>query len=264
MKNSNGGGALNKSLAQALEVLDAFSAQSPERGIRDLGRELAINPATIYRIARTLVDAGYLEQNPSTHNYSLGPKVLKLANIYNYHFPLPTIARRIFESYADRFEHNFYLATLNHYEVIYLATHSGSGPLKVAAEPGLSLPLHSNALGKILLAQKSDEFIRTYLHNTKLTAFTSRTIADPDELWAQIYDVRRLGYAINDGEQYDAIGAVAVILYDVKGRLLNLALSLTYPRHYVHDGTLKILEMIELGREIAAEVAQRCDLSSFA
>jgi DNA-binding IclR family transcriptional regulator len=209
------------------------------------------------------VEAGYMEQNPETQNYSLGPKVLKLANIYNYHFPLPTIAKRVFESYEDRFEHNFYLATLNHYEVIYLAVHSGRGPLKVAAEPGLSLPLHSNALGKLLLAQKSDEFIKGFLQNTSLTSFTSRTISDPKMLWDQLMEARIKGFAINDGEQYDAIGAVAVILYGGKKQLLNLALSLTYPRHYVHDGTLTIPDLIELGREIADELTQRCDLSSF-
>lgn len=263
MKTNGSAESPNKSLAKALEVLDSFSAQHPERGIRELGRELGINPTTIYRIARTLVEAGYMEQNPETQNYSLGPKVLKLANVYNFHFPLPTVAKRVFESYTDRFEHNFYLATLNHYEVLYLAVHSGSGPLKVAAEPGLSLPLHSNALGKILLAQKSDDFIRDFLQKTDLTAFTSRTISDPKLLWDQLMEARQKGYAINDGEQYDAIGAVAVILYDAKGHQLNLALSLTYPRHYVHDGTLRIPELIELGREIASELTQRCDVSNW-
>jgi DNA-binding IclR family transcriptional regulator len=261
LKTNGTGESLNKSLAKALEILDAFTAQHPERGVRELGRELGINPATIYRVARTLLDAGYLEQNPENQNYLLGPKVLKLANVYNFHYPLPTVAKRVFESYVDRFEHNFYLATLNRYEVIYLAVHDGSGPLKVAAEPGLTMPLHSNALGKILLAQKSDQFILEFMQKNKLTAFTSRTISDPEKLWEQLRKVREQGYAINDGEQYDAIGAVAVILYNAKGHPLNLALSLTYPRHFVHDGTMEIPALIDLGREIAQELTRRSDVS---
>ena len=100
-----------------------------------LGRALKINPTTVYRVVRTLYNAGYLEQNKQTLSYSLGPEVLKLANIYSYHNPLPLVAQRVFESFTSRFEHNFFLATLSRFEVIYLAVLDGKGPIKVAVTP---------------------------------------------------------------------------------------------------------------------------------
>ncbi len=47
----------NQTLAKALEVLDAFSAEHTERGIRELGRELGINPTTIFRFVHTLCNS---------------------------------------------------------------------------------------------------------------------------------------------------------------------------------------------------------------
>ncbi len=253
----------NKSLAKALEILDAFSTEHPERGIHELGRELGINPTTVYRVVRTLYNAGYLEQNKQTLNYALGPEVLKLANIYTYHNPLPLVARRVFESYAARFEHNFFLATLSRYEVIYLAVMDGKGPIKVAVTPGFSLPLHSNALGKLLLAYKDKAYVQEFINKNTLETFTPRTVSQPDALLAQLEQIRQQGYAVNDGEQFDEIGAVAVPLYGPNLKPVNLAVSLTYPRQFLLEGRLKLDELLELGREIADEIAQRSELSSW-
>lgn len=252
-----------QTLAKAIEVLDAFSTEHSERGIRELSRELGLNSTTVYRIVRTLCNAGYLEQNRENQCYTLGPKVLKLANIYVFNNPLPSVARKVFESYSDRFAHNLYLATLSQDEVIYLAVLDGRGPIKIAVEPGLSLPLHSNALGKVLLAYKDEKSIQKYLKNNPLKIFTPRTLSKPEDLIKQLNEIRNQGYAINDGEQFDYIGAIAVPLFGHNGQPVNLAVSLTFPRHLIYDGSLNIDELIALGREIAIEITLRCDVTNW-
>jgi IclR family KDG regulon transcriptional repressor len=253
----------NQTLAKALEVFDAFSTEHIEWGIRELARELEINPATVYRIVRTLCNKGYLEQNSINQSYFLGPKVLKLANLYTIRNPLSSVAKKVFESFADRFEHNLYLGMLSQYEMIYLAVSDGRGPVKIAVEPGLTLPLHSNAIGKVLLAYEDDKSIQEYLEKNPLKAFTPRTLSRPEDLIKQLKEIRERGYAINDGEQFDSVGAVAVPLFGQKGQPVNLGISLTYPRHLIYDGSLNIDELIALGREIASEITHRCDVSNW-
>jgi len=252
----------HKTLAKALEVLEAFSANQDTWGVRELSREVEINPATVYRILQTLKNKGYLEQNED-QSYSLGPQVLKLANLYSARNPLPAIAKKVFESFADRFEHNLYLGMLNQFEVIYLAVLDGRGPIKIAVEPGLSLPLHSNAMGKVLLAFEDKEFIEKFLENNQLKTFTARTISGPEELLKQLEVIRQQGYAINDGEQFDSVGAVAVHLSAPERHPINLAVSLTYPRHFTHNGTLNIDTLITLGQEIAQEIKNRCNINDY-
>lgn len=253
----------NQTLAKALEALDAFSAERPKRGIRELGRELGINPTSVYRIVKTLCNSGYLEQNALGQSYSLGPKVLKLASLYSLQNPLPSVARKVFESFSNRFEHNFYLGMLSRFEVIYLAVLDSRGPIKIVVEPGVSIALHSTALGKVLLAYKNDEYIQEFIKRNSLEAFTPRTLSKPEDLLKQLKEIRKQGYAINDGEQYDSIGAVGVPLYGPNGSPVNLAVSLTYPRHLVYEGQLNIEELIALGREIANEITRRCDVSNW-
>jgi DNA-binding IclR family transcriptional regulator len=246
----------NQNLAKAVQILDMFSLKRPEWGIRELGRELGINPSTVYRLVTTLYQAGYLERNADTQLYSLGPMVLKLANLYTHFNPLPALARKVFESYAHRFGYNYYLGSLVHYEIVYLAVLDGQGPIKIVVEPGGTTAIHTTAIGKVLLAFKPDEFIRQFLDKSELKQYTSRSISDPDRLWEQIQLIRQQGYAINDGEHYDEVGSVGVPTRDSRG-CVSLAVSLAYPRHLIYEKCLMLDELIALAKEVANEIEMR-------
>lgn len=248
----------SQTLAKALLVLEAFTAEQPEWGIRELGRELGINPATIYRIVATYQSAGYLIQDPDTHRYTLGPRVMRLASLYTHINPLPEAARRVFERYSDAFEHNFYLGTLANNEMVYLAALDGRGPIKIVTEAGGSAALHTTALGKVLLAHQDDEFIRNYICTTGLPRLTPHTITDPASLWDALREVRRLGFALNVGEHYAEVGAVGVPVYEARGRV-RLAISLAYPQHLVAEKRINTDDLIPLARQIAHEISQIAD-----
>lgn len=247
---------LNQTLGRALLVLDAFSSEQPEYGVRSLSRKVGLNVATVYRIVSTLQAAGYLVQEPETQRYALGPKVTKLASLYRQHNPIVSIANRIFASYIDRFPFNFYLGQLCIFEVVYLTFLDGPGPIKISIEPPSSIELHTTALGKVLLAYQTPDYIKEFLSTLELKTFTSRTITDPAVLFQQIQETKIQGYAINDGERYDDIGAVAVPVYDNLGRVM-VAVSLAYPRHHIREGRLDLKAVIQLAREIGHEITVR-------
>jgi IclR family KDG regulon transcriptional repressor len=246
----------NQTLSRALVVLEAVSSGQTSWGVRELSREVGLNVATVYRIVSTLNVAGYLEWDADTQRYALGPKVMKLAGQYKLQNSVASIAEKVFESYADRFPHNFYLGKVFDYEVIYLVSLDGSGPIRIAIEPGGSIELYTTAVGKLLLAYQSNEYFQTFLHVKSLKPFTARTITDPAVLYDQIKEIRKQGFAVNDGEHYDDISAVAAPVFDSHGRV-SVGVSLAFPRHYVLEGRLDLQELIELAGEIAREITFR-------
>lgn len=248
----------SQTLAKALQILETFSSEKSEWGIREMGREIGINPTTVFRIVNTLHFAGYLQRNPISQTYSLGPRIMKLANLYVNKNPLPVIARKVFEEYSDRFEHNFYLGQLNQYEAIYLAVFDGRGPIKVVMEPGGTTNLHSTGMGKALLAYQSPQYIHDYFDQAALAQLTKHTIVSKQELAHQLEQVRKVGYAINDGEQFEEIGAVGVPLLGGSG-VVNYAIGLGYPQHLIQEKRLNLEFVISLAVEIAKEIVNRYD-----
>jgi DNA-binding IclR family transcriptional regulator len=256
LKNNTSNQFQNQTLNRALLVLEAIGSGQTNWGVRELSREVGLNVATVFRIVSTLHVAGYLERDADTQRYALGPKIMKLAGQYKLQNSVSTIAEKVFESFAERFPHNFYLGELCEYEVIYLVSMDGRGPIRIAIEPGGSIELHTTALGKLLLAYQTNEYIQRFLHATSLKPFTTRTIIDPIVLCDQIEQIRKQGFAINDGEHYDDIAAVAAPVFDHHGQV-SIGVSLAFPRHYIQEGRLNVQTLIELAGDIAGEITFR-------
>jgi len=249
----------SKTLAKGILILESFSASQRDWGIRELARELGFHPAIVHRLVTTLHNAGYLEQNPESRRYTLGPRVMKLATLYTQHNPVQAIARRVFESFSDRFEYNFYLGTLSPgFEVIYLAALDGRGPIKIVVEAGGRIKLHTTALGKMLLALQDDEYVREFIETTELERFTPHTITDAGTLWTQIHEIRSRRFAVNDGEHYEEVAAVAVPLSRGTDQV-EASVSLAYPRQLLARDLPKTEDLVAIAREIADQITRRSE-----
>lgn len=244
----------NQSLARGLTILEAYTAKKPSWGVRELGRELGLDAATTYRLVSTLAKLGYLEQNPKTQKYQLGPKVVRLAANYATQNSLIELALRVFAQYAKKFPYNFYLGVMSSYEVIYIAVYETRGPLTISTEPGQTVSLHGSAIGKLLLANESDEFIKGFLSKKPPKQITPQTVTSEKDLLRQIKEIRELGYAINKGEIYSEIAAVAAPVTAGDGSIVA-GLSLSFPLHYLDTKKLDLNEIITLAKMVADEIS---------
>src|SRR6476620_4958612 len=67
-----------QSLDRAFAILEIMADAGGVIGLSQLAAEAKLPLATIHRLVRTLVDLGYVRQEPS-RQYSLGPRLMRLA-----------------------------------------------------------------------------------------------------------------------------------------------------------------------------------------
>src|SRR5438105_15068547 len=70
--------AHSQSLERGLAILSAFRSGRPLLGVSDLSREVGLRRSTTHRYIATLAVLGYLQQDPPTRKYRLGPRVRDL------------------------------------------------------------------------------------------------------------------------------------------------------------------------------------------
>lgn len=244
----------NQSLTRGLKILESYTQSKQSWGIRELGRSLDINAATTYRLVATLAERGYLEKNPETQKYHLGPKVVQLAANYSTQNSLIEISLRIFAKYETQFPYNFYVGVRSPDDVTYIAVYESRGPLKITTEVGQSVSLYSSALGRLLLSNESDEFIEGLLARKSIEKITSLTMTNQKELMRQIRQIRKNGYAVNRGEIYEEVGAVATPITGVDGSVVA-GLALCFPLYYLDTKKLDLDEIIRLAQVIADEIS---------
>ncbi|MEV6162792.1 IclR family transcriptional regulator [Streptomyces sp. NPDC052052] len=198
-----------QAVRRALDVLHCFHDNGPDLSASDLARRLALSVSTAHRLARTLVHAGFLEQDVRTSRYRLGPAVTELGRI-SYHQRGLHLAAPELTDLAERTGATVDLALRSGPHAVIVA--GGS----VTPQTGLRRPLHSTALGKVLLAwARPGEGGSSSL--PPLPAFTDRTIVERAVLEAELAKVRSDGHALNDGESAHGVRTLAVPVLDGLG-----------------------------------------------
>jgi len=120
--------------------------------------------------------------------------------------------------------------------------------LRTFAEVGHRVPLHSTAVGKVLVAHLPDKALADLLERIGLPARTAATITDRDRFRAELADVRRVGYAVDDGEEADGVYCLAV---PVKGADGDMACALSVSGPASRVDSLDVLQLSETLRVVA-------------
>ena len=237
-----------QSLQRAFGLLELVAAHRSAMSLSELATASGLAPATLHRLARTLVDLGYLRQEPS-RRYALGPRLALLADASSA--MLSAVALPHLGQLVDEIGETANLAMLDGDLVAYVAQVPGRHSMRMFTEVGRRVQPHCTAVGKALLgATRSDQEVRALLGRTGLPRHTPHTVVDPDELLEQLAEVRKQGYALDEGEQEVGVRCVAV---NVAGSALPLAISVSGPAPRMTDDLLSLA--VPVLRDVAASLA---------
>ena len=189
-----------KSADRALAILDAIGQLGSVR-FAELITLLGLPRSSAHGLVQTLLSRGWLEQNPSTRELSLGFRVWELGQRYAGHHDLLSVAKPVMDALALEVGETVQLARLDGLENVYIAISESPQPMRLASRVGLRLPSHATGIGKALLSQLDPEEVERRLAGAHLETFTAHTISDPRDLLAVIARVRIEGYG-EDNEEY--------------------------------------------------------------
>jgi len=119
---------------------------------------------------------------------------------------------------------------------------------------GKILPLHCGASGKVLLAYMPEKERRKIICGKPLEKFTPKTITDPDELEADLEQIRRQGYAVSFEEREAGNYSVVVPILGNGGKILA-SLSICGPIFRFSD------EQLEKNKAAALDAAREISLA---
>lgn len=246
--------ALNQSLARGLAILEVFSRETPELGVRELSRILRLHKSVVHRLARTLAGCGFLEQNPETMRYRLGLRAFEVGNQYVTASGLEEAALPVLRSVAGRHPLNMYLGALRSDQVVYLVALQGNGPIVVRAAAGERVCVHSTALGKVLLGALPPARAAEILRAAPLPKLTRATLVRPSDLLAELQNVRQRGFAMSNEENLPGVVAAGAPVRDQTGQVIA-AVSGACPRHLISDE--RIPEIVRLVVGAAERISSR-------
>lgn len=205
------------SVIKALQLLETLASASAGLALGDLSRRNDLHPSTAHRLLHTLVEAGYVRQDPTDRNYHLGSGSLNLAASAARHLDTAKIAAPLLRQLADSSQETAGLVVLDGSDAIYVAQAESNNTVRTSNSIGARLPAYANAGGKVLLAHLPPKQLTELLGETSLPSFTGNTLTDLDALHVEFERIRRRGYAVDDEEYESGMRCVAAIVHDHSG-----------------------------------------------
>ena len=195
--------------ALILQVM-AESAGEPV-GPSELSRRLGLPKSSIANICGALADAGLVRRIGT--GFALGRRLAELGGAYLASVDQVQEFYDVSRQMPTASEETVQFAVLDGLTVTYLARHDGRQPVRLSSGVGRRLPAHSTATGKAALASLDDEELERRLAGmTLLPQSTRRAHRTVDELMADLREIRRRGYAVDDEETMEGVVCYGVVV----------------------------------------------------
>lgn len=218
-----------RSVVKVFDILEHLALARRALGISEISRATGFHVSTAHRLLQTLTRRGYVEQDPGTRAYRLGPRVFELGSSYLSALDLTAVARPHLEALRDKLDESIHLGVYNRGEVVELGKASSTQAITVSLRPGQRCPAYCTALGKVLLTHLNSRDLAWFFDHVRLERRTSNTITRKPELLRELDQVRARGYAVDDEEMEPNLCCVGVPVRAAGGRVVA-ALSVAMPK----------------------------------
>ena len=177
--------------------------------LTEIAQHLDAPKSSLLPMLRTLVSRGYLYYNSLTWQYFIGYKLYEIGTKYVSENNLDDAIYQVMVDIANTYNVTVLLGELVAGDVLFLQKVDLFEKLRLYKAVGRRTPAYSNALGKVLLADKSSDELKK-LYPNGLAPITNKTITSFSVLAEQLAEVRQLGFARCDEEATQYVFSVAI------------------------------------------------------
>ncbi|MET0191942.1 MAG: IclR family transcriptional regulator [Hyphomicrobiaceae bacterium] len=249
-------GAHQSGSVQALDrglALLGIIAQADGLSLTSIAQRAGIAASTAHRILATLKAAGFV-QCDDARGYLIGVKAFKVGSAFLRNRKLVDVGRGVMRDLMSAAGETTNLGIENEGYVVFVSQLESHHPIRAFHRPGARGALHASSLGKAILAALPEKAVTQILHRVGMTKFTERTIVDPQALLAELAQVRKRGWAIDDQERSTGMRCVGAPVFNEHGEVVG-ALSVSGPTVRVTEERLG--ELGPMVKRAAADLTER-------
>ncbi|WP_191601834.1 DNA-binding transcriptional regulator KdgR [Marinomonas algicola] len=245
------------SVMKVFAILNAL-AEKKSLGVTELAQIVMTSKSTVYRFLQTMKMLGFVRQEGEDDRYSLTLKLFEVSSNALEHVDLVSLAEPHMASIGALTKEALHLGIRDGDNIVYIFKIDAQYNLRMQSRIGGRNPLYSTAIGKVLLAERSEEYVRGVLSQTDFTPSTSKTHRSVDSLLVELKDVQKLSYGVDNEEQEEGLRCIAAPIYDRLGNVIA-GLSLSFPTlRYTPE---KFDEYVVLLQDAAAKISKNLGCS---
>lgn len=206
-----------QTLAKGLKVIEAFDSHD-HLTISTAAKLTNISRPTARRVLITLVNLGYAQA--LDNRFYLTPKVLSLGYSYMTARDSWEITTTLLRELSKQTNESSSIAKLVGEEIVYIGRVPANKIMNISLNIGTHLPAYATSMGKLLLAQKSEEALQEFFATAKLEALTPNTTYKEVDLRREFEEIREKGWAISEDQLEIGLMSIAAPIRNMRGEVI--------------------------------------------
>ncbi len=241
-----------QALERGLKLL-AIIAESDGLSLTGLSQRAGIAPSTAHRILATLKASGFVHCDSHSH-YLIGVQAFRIGSAFLRSRKLADAGRGVVLRLMEESGETVNIGIEDEGYIVFILQAETHQPVRAFHRPGSRSPLHASSLGKAIMAALTDEAATERLLRSGMPKFTQGTIVDPEALLADLVQVRKRGWAVDNEERAEGLRCVGAAIYDEQGDVVG-AVSISGPTVRMPEERLG--ELGPMVKRAAAEITDR-------
>jgi DNA-binding IclR family transcriptional regulator len=244
-------------LQRGLRLLNLFGESPHGLTAKQVASLARLPVSTVHRFLANLVTAGFLNRDGEGIHH-LGIACFAIGHAAAGQLDIRRMSLPYLRELNQQTRETIHLTVRHGLSAVYVEKLDSPEQLRIHSRIGASVPLYCTAVGKVILAYMPPDEQATVLPRLDLKRLTPNTAGSLQELRAELFRVRKNGYASDLEEHELHIRCVAAPIWDHTG-MVQSSLSITAPSLRMPVTRLRQLAPLiqAAGLQISAELGYR-------
>lgn len=209
---------MNRTVRRAFQVLKYVAKEDDGLTLTEITELLDCPKSSAFNIIQTLLNLDLLSESKANNKkYQLGPENYVLGMNYYKRLDLVDLFKEFLPGIGDKLHRNCFGGILESDKVLYIYKYAGEGAKLATCDKGTKAELYCTGLGKVLLAYSSSDYQKKVIDNMTFIKKTERTISTKEQLYKELEEVRKKGYACDNREIEDHMICFAAPVFNFSG-----------------------------------------------
>lgn len=207
---------MSLTIQRATEIIELIS-ESP-KNLTDIESHFNVHRTTVFRQLQTLEKAGFVLRR-TDGTYSIGMRIISIAQQALENIDLRKVAHDEIQALQQRVGNTVHVAQLMGNSIVYVDKVETTESVRMYSRIGRAVSPQCTGVGKVILSQLSPQLRDEVLRDADWVARTPTTHTTRKSLDAELNDIMKRGWGVDDGEFETFTNCIAVPVTDSTGTI---------------------------------------------
>ncbi|MFT5134507.1 MAG: DNA-binding IclR family transcriptional regulator [Gammaproteobacteria bacterium] len=245
------------SVVTSLMIIEFMANADGPLGVSELAKSLETAKPRVHRHLRTLLNQGYVAQDPDNDKYYLTVKLFHIGQAIADQTGFLAEARRVMPALRDSVNLTVTIGQFEEEGIRILDILKHRSEFEISTRPGAFFDFHCSAQGKVALAF-GPAHLWAKVEKGPLKAWTKKTNTDIEDLRKEVKLVRQRGWAVSPEEVLSGINALAAPIFGSAGTLMGTITILGSVQHLQRKPeAAQVAALVDAAAEVSARLGYR-------